>query len=89
MMKKLTSYLKKNWAWGLGFAIPVVIFQEGYVYPELRFEWGFLKEPNTYLSMLFYWCFWTIFQFFVWEVLTRAFKGSDQKQTEQNEPTNP
>ncbi|WP_297336745.1 hypothetical protein [Algoriphagus sp.] len=79
-MQKITAYFKKNWAWGLGFAIPLVIFQKGYVYPELRFEWDFLQESTTYISMLFYWFFWTITQFFIWEVLTQAFLGNDQKQ---------
>ena len=87
MMKKLRSYLKRNWAWGLGFAIPLVIFQKGYAYPELRFEWGFLNESTTYLSLLFYWFFWTIIQFFIWEVLAQAFHGSDQKNIEKNEST--
>jgi hypothetical protein len=65
-VKLFVKYFKKNWAWGLLFAVPLVFWQKGYVYPELRFEYDFLREKSTYYEILFYWAFWTATQFFVW-----------------------
>lgn len=66
-MKLFIIYLKKNWAWGLVFAIPLIFWEKGYVYPELRFEFDFLKEKSTYFMLLFYWAFWTFTQYFIWK----------------------
>ncbi len=53
------------WWFPLCFSIPVVFFIEGYVYPELRFEFDFLKEPWTYFSLFYYYSFWAIGWFFI------------------------
>ncbi|SDC70119.1 hypothetical protein SAMN04488104_100425 [Algoriphagus faecimaris] len=66
-MKLFIIYLKKNWAWGLVFAIPLIFWEKGYVYPELRFEFDFLEEKSTYFMLLFYWAFWTFTQYFIWK----------------------
>jgi hypothetical protein len=64
-MKLFKVYLKKDWWWPLIYAIPVVFMNEGYVYPELRFEFDFLSEPWTYVSFIFHYTFWSIGWFFL------------------------
>jgi len=64
-MKLFKIYLKKEWRWPLIYAIPVVFMNEGYVYPELRFEFDFLSEPWTYYSFIFHYTFWSIGWFFL------------------------
>ena len=64
-MKLFKIYLKKMWWSPLSFAILVVLFQEGYVYPELRFEFDFITEPWTYFSLFYYYSFWALVWFFL------------------------
>lgn len=59
-------YLKKEWWKNLLFyAVPIIIWTEGYVYPELRFEFDFLLEPITYLNLSVYFIIWSLIWFFI------------------------
>jgi hypothetical protein len=64
-MKLFKIYLKKMWWSPLSFAILVVFFTEGYVYPELRFEFDFLTKPWAYFNLFWSYLFWALVWFFL------------------------
>lgn len=64
-MKLFKLYLKKEWWFGLAYAITSVFFSKGYVYPELRFEFDFIFELSTYVSITIAYSVWMLIWFFV------------------------
>jgi hypothetical protein len=61
-MKLFKIYLKKQWWFGLIWAIPMVFFSRSYI--NLKFEFDFIFEIQTYLEITFLFVFWTVFWFF-------------------------